>query len=177
MAQTIYDTIDLPFVETSVNYVVDNGIKPVTYISPYGESNRRDETPDHRTVQVFDGRSIADRLTLDWNGFEFHTSPTAVSDFMDAVQIEKVYNPEVENIVTAATGASRVLVRGLTGAGAASLRCTRPRWVRAPLLKMAGINTALSDDLLRHTFASLDDRSLCRSAEVCLRWRRLASGP
>ena len=41
---------------------------------------------------------------------------------------------------------------------------------------MAGINTALSDDLLRHIFAlSLDDRSLCRSAEVCLRWRRLAS--
>ena len=41
---------------------------------------------------------------------------------------------------------------------------------------MAGINTALSDDLLRHIFAlSLDDRSLCRCAEVCLRWRRLAS--
>ena len=41
---------------------------------------------------------------------------------------------------------------------------------------MAGINTALSDDLLRHIFAiSLDDRSLCRCAEVCLRWQRLAS--
>ena len=41
---------------------------------------------------------------------------------------------------------------------------------------MAGVNTALSDDLLRHIFAqSLDDRSLCRSAKVCLRWQRLAS--
>ena len=41
---------------------------------------------------------------------------------------------------------------------------------------MAGINTALSDDLLRHVFAlTLDDRSLCRCAKVCLRWQRLAS--
>ncbi len=48
---------------------------------------------------------------------------------------------------------------------------------------MAGVNTALSDDLLRHIFALMRDndsdhdrdRSLCRCAEVCLRWQRLAS--
>ncbi|MBO22907.1 MAG: methyltransferase [Rhodospirillaceae bacterium] len=110
MAQPAYDTNDLPFVEASVNYVVDNGIKPVTYISPYGESNRRDETPDHRTVPIYDGRTIAEQLTLDDNGFEFHNSPTAVTDFMDSAQIETVYNAEVEKIVAAATGAPRVLV-------------------------------------------------------------------
>ena len=80
MTQPAYDTQDLPFIEASVNYVVDNGIKPVTHISPYGESNRRDETPDHRTVPVYDGRSVADELTLDANGFEFHNRPTAVTD-------------------------------------------------------------------------------------------------
>ena len=110
MAQPAYDTHDLPFVEATVNYVVDNGIKPVTYISPYGESNRRDETPDHRTVPIHDGRPIAGELTLDGNGFEFHNRPTAVTDFLDKDQIEAVYNAEVEQVVAAATGASRVLV-------------------------------------------------------------------
>jgi hypothetical protein len=105
-----YDTKGLPFVEAEMKYVVDNGVKPVTYIAPYGESNRRDETPDLRTVPVHDGRAIADRLTLDANGFEFHNSPTGVTDFLDSGQIENVYNPEVEKVVAAATGASRVLV-------------------------------------------------------------------
>lgn len=110
MAQPAYDTQNLPFVEASMNYVVDNGIKPVTYISPYGESNKRDETPDHRTVPVYDARAVADELTLDTNGFEFHNRPTAATDFLDKSQIESVYNPEVEKIVAEATGASRVIV-------------------------------------------------------------------
>lgn len=110
MAQPAYDTQNLPFVEASMNYVVDNGIKPVTYISPYGESNKRDETPDHRTVPVYDARAVAGELTLDTNGFEFHNRPTAATDFLDKSQIESVYNPEVEKIVAEATGASRVIV-------------------------------------------------------------------
>jgi hypothetical protein len=108
--QPAYDTLDLPFVEAEVNYVVDNGIRPVTYIAEMGESNRRDETPDHRTVPVYDGRSVADQLSLDVNGFALERHPTAVTDFLDSGQIEGVYNPEVEAIVKAATGASRVLV-------------------------------------------------------------------
>ncbi len=110
MTQPAYDTQQLPFVEASMNYVVDNGIKPVTYISPYGESNKRDEIPDHRTVPVYDARAVADELTLDANGFEFHNRPTAVTDFLDKSQIETVYNPEVEKVVAKATGASRVIV-------------------------------------------------------------------
>ncbi|MDG2205801.1 MAG: CmcJ/NvfI family oxidoreductase [Alphaproteobacteria bacterium] len=110
MTQPAYDTQDLPFIEASMNYVVDNGIKPVTHISPYGESNKRDEIPDHRTVPIYDGRTVANELTLDANGFEFHNRPTAVTDFLDKGQIETVYNPEVEKIVAAATGASRVIV-------------------------------------------------------------------
>ena len=110
MAQPAYDTHNLPFIEASMNYVLDNGVKPVTHISPYGESNRRDETPDHHTVPVYDARSVAGEITLDGNGFEFHNRPTAVTDFLDPSQIETVYNSEVEKIVAEATGASRVIV-------------------------------------------------------------------
>lgn len=110
MTMSAYDNQTLPFVEATVNYVVDNGIRPVTYIAEMGESNRRDEVPDHRTVPIYDARPVADQLTLDSNGFAFQRQETAVTDFLDPSQIESVYNPEVEKIVAAATGASRVLV-------------------------------------------------------------------
>jgi hypothetical protein len=110
MTMSAYDNQTLPFVEATVNYVVDKGIRPVTYIAEMGESNRRDEVPDHRTVPIYDARSVADQLTLDSNGFAFQRQETAVTDFLDSSQIESIYNPEVEKIVAAATGASRVLV-------------------------------------------------------------------
>lgn len=110
MTMSAYDNQTLPFVEATVNYVVDKGIRPVTYIAEMGESNRRDEVPDHRTVPIYDARPVADQLTLDSNGFAFQRQETAVTDFLDSSQIESIYNPEVEKIVAAATGASRVLV-------------------------------------------------------------------
>ncbi|MBS29354.1 MAG: methyltransferase [Alphaproteobacteria bacterium] len=110
MTQPAYDTLDLPFVEASMRYVVDNGVKPVTYIAAYGESNERDEVPDLRTVPIYDARPVADQLSLDGNGFQFIKQATAVTDFLDSGQIETVYNPEVEKLVLQATGASRVIV-------------------------------------------------------------------
>lgn len=110
MTQPAYDNADLPFVEATMNYVDDSEKQPVTYIAEMGESNRRDEVPDPRVVPVYDARSIAGELTLDRNGLELVRDTTAVTDFQDPGQIETIYNPEVERLVKAATGASRVLV-------------------------------------------------------------------
>jgi len=110
MTQPATETAKLPFVEATMNYVDDSEKRPVTYIAEMGESNRRDEVPDPRVVPVYDARSIADELTLDRNGLELVRDTTAVTDFQDQSQIETIYNPEVERLVKAATGASRVLV-------------------------------------------------------------------
>ncbi len=110
MTQPATETANLPFVEATMNYVDDSEKRPVTYIAEMGESNRRDEVPDPRIVPVYDARSIADELTLDRNGLELVRDTTAVTDFQDQSQIETIYNPEVERLVKAATGASRVLV-------------------------------------------------------------------
>jgi hypothetical protein len=110
MTQPATETANLPFVEATMNYVDDSEKRPVTYIAEMGESNRRDEVPDPRVVPVYDARSIADELTLDRNGLELVRDTTAVTDFQDQNQIETIYNPEVERLVKAATGASRVLV-------------------------------------------------------------------
>jgi len=110
MTQPATETANLPFVEATMDYVDDSEKRPVTYIAEMGESNRRDEVPDPRVVPVYDARSIADELTLDRNGLELVRDTTAVTDFQDQSQIETIYNPEVERLVKAATGASRVLV-------------------------------------------------------------------
>ncbi len=110
MTQPATETANLPFVEATMNYVDDSEKRPVTYIAEMGESNRRDEVPDPRVVPIYDARSIADELTLDRNGLELVRDTTAVTDFQDQSQIETIYNPEVERLVKAATGASRVLV-------------------------------------------------------------------
>ena len=110
MTMPAYNNENLPFVEAEVNYVVDNGIRPVTYIAEMGESNRRDEVPDKRIVPIYDARPVADQLSLDGNGFAFLHETTAVTDFLDNTQIETVYNPEIEKLVATATGAARVLI-------------------------------------------------------------------
>jgi hypothetical protein len=110
MTMPAYDYENLHFVEAEVNYVVDNGIRPVTYIAEMGESNRRDEIPDRRIVPIYDVRPVANQLTLDDNGFTFLNEKTAVTNFLDNTQIETTYNPEIEKLVASATGASRVLV-------------------------------------------------------------------
>ena len=79
MTMPAYNYENLHFVEAEVNYVVDNGIRPVTYIAEMGESNRRDEIPDRRIVPIYDVRPVANQLTLDDNGFTFLNEKTAVN--------------------------------------------------------------------------------------------------
>lgn len=110
MTMPAHDTADLPFVEATMNYVDDSEVRPVTYIAEMGESNRREEVADPRTVPVHDARALAGELTLDRNGLAFLREASAVTNFQDPDQIENIYNPEVERQVKAATGASRVLV-------------------------------------------------------------------
>lgn len=96
--------------DATLNYVRDTGVKPVTHIAAMGESNRREETPDLRTVPIHDGRPFADSYTLDRNGFALVHHDSAVTDFLDPAQVEGVWAREVEAMIRRETGASRVVV-------------------------------------------------------------------
>src|SRR3546814_6513677 len=79
------------------NSVRDTGVRPVTHIATeVSGPNRRDETPDERMVAIRDARPIADRITLEDNGFMLVRNDTAVTDFLDPAQIETVWNAEVD---------------------------------------------------------------------------------
>ncbi len=111
MVQTIESELAPDMIEASVNYLVDTGETPFTYTGGPGSTDiRSGGTPDPRCVTIHNGRPLADRLTLDRDGFRFVRHDTAVTDFFDEAEIRRVYYPEMETLVKAETGASRVVV-------------------------------------------------------------------
>jgi hypothetical protein len=60
-------------------------------------------------VPIHDARAIVERLSLDREGFELRPHQTAVSNFYDAAEVRAIYYPEVEHLLTAATGATRAV--------------------------------------------------------------------
>ncbi len=99
----------LESVTVEIPYTVDTGEKLVN--ESFGPNNiRRSRTgsDDKREKTVANGRLLAEPLSLDENGFVFVEHKTKVADFFDAGQLTSVYYPEVQQLIKAASGASRV---------------------------------------------------------------------
>jgi hypothetical protein len=98
-------------IEATLNYLLDTGEMPVTYVAAPGSSDvRSSSTPDPRRVTIHNGRPQADRFALDRDGFRFVRHDTKVADFYDEEAVRRVYYPEMEALVKAESGASRVVV-------------------------------------------------------------------
>jgi hypothetical protein len=63
-------------------------------------------------VRIRDGRSIKDHFTLDMHGFALAEHESAVSDFYDADEVDRLYPAEVAEAVKSLTGASFVAPMG-----------------------------------------------------------------
>ena len=63
----------------------------------------------HR-VRIHDMRPIQSQVSLDRQGFALLEQRSAVRDFWDEDEIRRVYYPEAERLIAAATGASRVFI-------------------------------------------------------------------
>jgi hypothetical protein len=101
-----------PAIEALLNYLVDTGEKPASYGGvrfSEAEQKRKGKYQEHR-MTVSDGRAVADRLSLDREGFIFVTHETRVKDFYDEAEVRSVYYPETEQLVKQYSGARRVLV-------------------------------------------------------------------
>jgi hypothetical protein len=103
---TMPDTI-----EATVNYLLDTGEMPITYVAVPGSADTRSSsTLDPHRITIRNGRPQADRFTLDRNGFRFVRHDTKVADFYDEDEVRRVYYPEMEALVKQESGASRVVV-------------------------------------------------------------------
>lgn len=103
---TMPDTI-----EATVNYLLDTGEMPITYVAVPGSADTRSSsTLDPHRITIRNGRPQADRFILDRNGFRFVRHDTKVADFYNEHEVRRVYYPEMEALVKQESGASRVVV-------------------------------------------------------------------
>ena len=99
----------LPHVLADMNYLGPMSERPrnYTFEPPDGipQSNVVNET---HQVAIRDARPIADKVSLDANGFALVSHLSAVRDFFDDEEVKRVYYPEVERLIKQETGAYRV---------------------------------------------------------------------
>jgi hypothetical protein len=93
-----------------MNYIVDNGVKPVHDIFEDREEHTQPGEYEERVVSIQNGRPLRDSFTLDQNGFAFLDHVSAVTDFYDADVVKRIYYPEVEKLILEQSGASKVMV-------------------------------------------------------------------
>ena len=100
---------NLASVQADLNYLAPMTERPrnYTFEPPAGEPWSNVAHEAHR-VAIHDARPVADRVSLDANGFAVVNRQSAVHDFFDDEEVRRVYYPEVERIVQQATGAYRV---------------------------------------------------------------------
>ena len=101
-----------PAIEAFLNYLVDTGIKPESYggvSQAVADQQRKGKYQEHR-MPVYNGRAVADRLSLEREGFILVEHETKVKNFYDEQEIRSVYYKETEELVKRTSGAKRVLV-------------------------------------------------------------------
>ena len=98
--------------EAFINYSVDTGEKPASYggINTFDADKKRTGKYQEYKVPIYDGRAIADRLSLEREGFIFVRHDTKVKDFYDESEVLSLYYLEVEQLVKETSGARRVVV-------------------------------------------------------------------
>ena len=111
MTQVLEPEIAPDVIEATLNYIVNDGTKIFTETaSPGGTDVRSGGKPDPRQVMIRNGRHHTRDFMLERAGFHFIRHDTAVGDFLDETEVRRVYYPEMEDLVKAESGASRVVV-------------------------------------------------------------------
>jgi hypothetical protein len=98
-------------VETTLNYLKPGIDHPFVYAyeAPPGEPQRNIEYVAQR-VAIRNARPIARELSLDKQGFLLRGHATKVADFYNDDEVQRVYYPEVEQLLQQITGARKVLI-------------------------------------------------------------------
>jgi len=100
----------LESVLTRMNFLADGEDNPRAYLyEPKDGSPPRTAITKHE-VRIHDCRAVMDALSLDGEGFAFRRHDSAIRNFYDPAEVERVYYPEVADLVREVTGATRVHV-------------------------------------------------------------------
>ena len=97
-------------VRAMMRYVDEGDFVTRRYVSQGKEINTGTYS-DHEVV-IRDGMPLRDHFQLDTHGFMIAKCPSAVTDFHDREQVERLYEREVEADVIRLTGADKCAARG-----------------------------------------------------------------
>ena len=153
-------------VTVEIPYTVNNG--EVLVNESFGPKNihgRRTGQVELKTMKLLNGRALGERLSLDEQGFVFVSHPTHVGDFFDEKQLTGIYYPEIEQLISEQSGATRVVIfdHALRSGDEAE---REEKLIRNPVLQAHNDYTEWSgpnrlreilpdeaDELLKHRFA------------------------
>jgi hypothetical protein len=103
--------VNLAATEAILNYLAPTAERPRTYAhEPPASEPKTNIRNVGVEVPIRDARPILGEITLDRHGFELVRHRSAVRDFYDDDEVKRIYYPEAERLLKAATGASRVFV-------------------------------------------------------------------
>ncbi|HSD41185.1 MAG TPA: CmcJ/NvfI family oxidoreductase [Burkholderiales bacterium] len=163
-----------PALTAEITYAVDTGEKPVNETFGPGNIRRRNVgARERRPVRIENGRPRVAAFALDASGFAFVDHPTAVRDFFDPAELKAVYYPEVERLVSAVSGAVRVVVFDHTlRSGDEAER--EARLVREPVLSAHNDYTEWSGpQRLREILPDEAERLLAHRFAIIQVWRAI----
>ncbi len=93
-------------IQAPLKFLVKADQKPVSYrAAPGAPAPQIDGTFQWRSVSIADGRPVADRLSLDGEGFELRPHDTTVPNFYDEEAVRTIYYPEMEQLARIIHGA------------------------------------------------------------------------
>jgi len=98
-------------VDASLNYIAETSEKPVYYAyEPPPGVPRVSGRFAAQMMPIRNARTMLENFSLDKQGFELRRHETSVVDFYDREEVKRVYYPEVERLLKAATGAAKVVI-------------------------------------------------------------------
>jgi hypothetical protein len=104
-------TIAAQGITAPLNFIKPMAEKPYSYnYEPPPGVPPRNTTEETHTVTVLDGRAVADKLSLEREGFVLLRRPTAAKDLYDETEITGIYYPECARVIREYTGARHVHV-------------------------------------------------------------------
>ena len=105
----------LPKVESTLSFIKPQDTKPVFYSTAItgGEAKLCFELEDHM-VEVSDMRPMAERLSIDKEGFELLRHRTSVQDLYDDFFVKTDYYAEIEKILYDRFGDSKIAIFDVT---------------------------------------------------------------
>ena len=111
MLQSSERNSQIDSVQSTLNYIIPGGDKPVTQSNLPGEVRVTSNTGNYQAhpVTIRNGRLVSG-FALDREGFVLVKHETKMKDFYNDDEVKRVYYSEIEQLVQQSTGAARVLV-------------------------------------------------------------------